>query len=59
MIARMEREVGRIMALVKELGGKPVAEERIAFAGQPLDQIGFVWSPIDSLLTATAPTAEG
>ncbi len=42
----------------QRLGGRPAAAETIPFAGQSVDQLGFVWSPIDSLLAATAPTPE-
>lgn len=40
------------------LGGRPAAQENICFAGQSMDQLAFVWDPIDSLLAATAPTRE-
>ncbi len=38
------------------LGGRPAAQEAIRFAGEGVDQLAFVWDPIDSLLAATAPT---
>lgn len=43
----------------RHLGGRPVATERIRFAGQTMDQVAFVWDPIDALLAATAPAREG
>jgi ribosomal protein S18 acetylase RimI-like enzyme len=43
----------------QRLGGRPVARESIAFAGQSLDQLAFAWDPIDTLLAATAPVREG
>jgi GNAT superfamily N-acetyltransferase len=41
------------------LGGRAAARETIRFAGQTLDQLAFVWDPIDTLLAATAPAREG
>jgi hypothetical protein len=37
----------------QRLGGKPVAEAMIQFAGQKVPQIAFVWDPIERLLTAS------
>ncbi len=37
----------------QRLGGKPVAEAEIQFAGQKLIQTAFVWDPIDRLLAAS------
>jgi hypothetical protein len=37
----------------QHLGGKPVAEAEIQFAGQTLMQTAFVWDPIDRLLAAS------
>lgn len=37
----------------QHLGGKPVAEAEIQFAGQMLIQTAFVWDPIDRLLAAS------
>jgi ribosomal protein S18 acetylase RimI-like enzyme len=37
----------------QHLGGKPVAEAEIRFAGQMLIQTAFVWDPIDRLLAAS------
>jgi GNAT superfamily N-acetyltransferase len=41
------------------LGGRPAAREEIRFAGQGLEQMAYVWDPIDTLLAATAPAKEG
>jgi ribosomal protein S18 acetylase RimI-like enzyme len=43
----------------RRLGGKPAAQEVICFAGQTIGQLAFVWDPIETLLAATAPAAEG
>lgn len=43
----------------QRLGGRPAAREIIRFAGQVMEQLAFVWDPIETLLTATAPAAEG
>lgn len=43
----------------RRLGGRPAAQEVIRFAGQALEQLAFVWDPIESLLSATARTPEG
>ena len=42
----------------QRLGGRPAARETIRFAGQKLQQLAYVWDPIDSLLAATAPAPE-
>lgn len=42
----------------RHLGGRPVARERIRFAGQTMEQLAFVWDPIEALLAATAPVRE-
>jgi len=42
----------------QHLGGRPVAEQSIRFAGQPVTQLGLLWEPITVLLAATAPTAD-
>jgi ribosomal protein S18 acetylase RimI-like enzyme len=42
----------------QHLGGRPVAEQTIRFAGQPVIQLGLLWEPITALLAATAPTAD-
>jgi hypothetical protein len=42
----------------QRLGGRPVAEQIIRFAGAPVMQIGLLWEPITVLLAATAPTAD-
>ena len=39
----------------RHLGGRLAARETIAFAGQQMEQSAFLWSPVDALLTATAP----
>jgi GNAT superfamily N-acetyltransferase len=41
------------------LGGRPAAREVIRFAGQEIEQLAYVWDPIDTLLAATAPAKEG
>jgi ribosomal protein S18 acetylase RimI-like enzyme len=42
----------------QHLGGRPVAEQIIRFAGEPVMQLGLLWEPITVLLAATAPTAD-
>ncbi|TCZ59828.1 GNAT family N-acetyltransferase [Roseicella aquatilis] len=42
----------------RHLGGRPAAREMIRFAGQPMEQLAFVWDPIETLLAATAPAPE-
>ena len=37
----------------QRLGGKPVAEASIQFAGAKLPQTAFVWDPIEKLLAAS------
>ena len=37
----------------QRLGGRPVAEQMIQFAGQPVPQTAFVWDPIEQLLAAS------
>jgi hypothetical protein len=37
----------------QRLGGKPVAEAEIQFAGRPVLQTAFVWDPIERLLAAS------
>ena len=37
----------------QRLGGKPVAEAMIQFAGQKVPQTAFVWDPIEQLLAAS------
>ena len=37
----------------QRLGGKPVAEAVIQFAGEKVPQTAFVWDPIERLLTAS------
>nr|WP_282572238.1 GNAT family N-acetyltransferase [Roseomonas acroporae] len=41
------------------LGGRLVAQEGLRYAGTVVDQVAVAWSPIESLLTATAPAREG
>jgi ribosomal protein S18 acetylase RimI-like enzyme len=43
----------------QRLGGRPAAREVIRFAGQGMEQMAFVWDPIETLLAATAPAPEG
>jgi ribosomal protein S18 acetylase RimI-like enzyme len=43
----------------QRLGGKQAAREVIRFAGQMMEQLAFVWDPIDTLLAATASAPEG
>lgn len=42
----------------QRLGGRPAAREVIRFAGETMEQLAFVWDPIDTLLAATAPAPE-
>ena len=37
----------------QRLGGRPMAEAVIRFAGQPVPQTAFVWDPIERLLAAS------
>jgi ribosomal protein S18 acetylase RimI-like enzyme len=43
----------------QRLGGRPAAQEMIRFAGQAMEQLAFVWDPIETLLSATATAPEG
>ena len=43
----------------QRLHGRPAAEETIRFAGRTMQQLAFVWDPIETLLAATAPAQEG
>ena len=43
----------------QRLGGRPAAQEVIRFAGQAMEQLAFVWDPIETLLAATATAPEG
>lgn len=43
----------------QRLGGRPAAQEVIRFAGRRMEQMAYVWDPIDTLLAATAPAPEG
>ncbi len=40
------------------LGGKETAHEAVRVGGQNVEQSAFVWDPIESLLSATAPAQE-
>lgn len=40
------------------LGGRPAARESLAFAGRQVEQMAYLWNPIDVLLTATATAPE-
>lgn len=42
----------------QHLGGREAAHESIRVAGQPVEQTAFVWDPIESLLSATAPAQD-
>jgi GNAT superfamily N-acetyltransferase len=42
----------------QHLGGRPAARETIRVAGRAVEQMAFLWDPIDSLLAATAPAPE-
>ena len=42
----------------QHLGGRPAGREVIRFAGQMMEQVAFVWDPIETLLAATAPAPE-
>jgi hypothetical protein len=42
----------------RHLGGKEMAREVIRVGGQAVEQTGFAWDPIESLLAATAPAGE-
>ncbi|MFC7473630.1 GNAT family N-acetyltransferase [Dankookia sp. GCM10030260] len=43
----------------QRLHGRPAAQEAIRFAGRTMQQMAFVWDPIETLLTATAAAPEG
>lgn len=43
----------------QRLGGRAAAREMIRVAGQPVEQMAFMWDPIEALLQATAPAQEG
>ncbi len=43
----------------RHLGGRPVLREAIRYAGQPLEQVAYLWEPIETLLDATASAREG
>ena len=43
----------------QRLHGRPAAQETIRFAGRMMQQVAFVWDPIETLLAATAPAPEG
>jgi len=43
----------------QRLGGRPAAREVIRFAGQMMEQLAFVWDPIEVLLASTASVPEG
>ncbi len=43
----------------QRLHGRPAAQETIRFAGRMMEQVAFVWDPIDTLLAATATAPEG
>lgn len=42
----------------ERLGGRPAAHEVIRVAGQSLEQMAYLWDPIEALLAATAPAPE-
>jgi GNAT superfamily N-acetyltransferase len=42
----------------ERLGGRAAALESIRFAGRQVEQVAYLWDPIDILLTATAATPE-
>ena len=42
----------------QHIGGREAAREIIRVGGQPVEQAAFVWDPIESLLSATAPAGE-
>lgn len=43
----------------RRLGGRPAAVETIRVAGQSMEQLAYVWDPIEALLNATSPAREG
>ena len=42
----------------QRLGGRAAARETIRFAGRQVEQVAYLWDPIDILLTATATAPE-
>ena len=42
----------------QRLGGRAAAHETICFAGRQVEQMAYLWNPIDVLLTATAAAPE-
>jgi hypothetical protein len=42
----------------EHLGGRPAAQETTRVAGQTLEQMAYLWDPIEALLAATAPAPE-
>jgi len=42
----------------QRLGGRAAARETIRFAGRQVEQVAYLWDPIDVLLTATAAAPE-
>ena len=42
----------------RHLGGRVVARGMVRVGGQTLEQMAFLWEPIESLLAATAPAPE-
>jgi ribosomal protein S18 acetylase RimI-like enzyme len=42
----------------QRLGGRAAARESIRFAGRQVEQVAYLWDPIDVLLTATATAPE-
>lgn len=42
----------------ERLGGRAAARESIRFAGRQVEQLAYLWDPIDILLTATAAAPE-
>ncbi len=42
----------------QRLGGRAAARESIRFAGRQVEQMAYLWDPIDVLLTATATAPE-
>ena len=42
----------------QRLGGRAAAHETIRFAGRQVEQVAYLWDPIDVLLTATATAPE-
>ena len=42
----------------QRLGGRAPGQETIRFAGRQVEQMAYLWNPIDSLLAATAAAPE-